>query len=68
MEGGREEEKKERKEGPQTLVLNAALEDAMKQHSNPGLEGALKQETLCHLGYFDASNRDEHSQKRAGVY
>ncbi|ETE69766.1 RNA-binding protein 25, partial [Ophiophagus hannah] len=32
-------EKKETKEGLQTLTLDAASEDALKQHSNPGLEG-----------------------------
>ncbi|ETE59704.1 Histone-lysine N-methyltransferase, H3 lysine-79 specific, partial [Ophiophagus hannah] len=46
-------------EGPQTLALDVALEDALKQHSNQGLEGTSEQETLYHLGYFGASSTVE---------
>ncbi|ETE65754.1 TRAF3-interacting protein 1, partial [Ophiophagus hannah] len=38
MDRGREGEKKEREEGPQIWALDTASEDALKQHSNPGLE------------------------------
>ncbi|ETE63737.1 Cyclic nucleotide-gated cation channel beta-1, partial [Ophiophagus hannah] len=66
---GKEGEKKERNEGPQTLAQDTASEDALKEHSNPGLEGtselAAAAERERQLIPFDSSFYTELSNGSA---
>ncbi|ETE64353.1 Pxr1, partial [Ophiophagus hannah] len=66
----RERGKKERKEGPQILALDEASEDALKQHSNPGLEGTSKPPGEARQGVTwsgrESQGRAGHGEERPG--